>query len=365
MSLPKNTAVNKIYEQDVQMPKTSWCGEECLNYGKDCKIYPNHFKYYFAMSSRFIKGFFIIILLALGILGLFFFFYSLSTDRAKIDEDHLVIAATFYPLAEFSRHVGGDYVKVMTLTPPGMEPHDFEPSAKQITAMYEADLVVLNGGGIDAWATRLIPSLEKQGVRTLQMASFMDAFLPAVEEEEEEHEEETFDEHFWLSPVLTQKQVDAIATTLGEIDPIHRDAYRLNADIYKKELQQLHTEFQEGLASCKIKTVITSHAAFGYLAQAYGFTQLPIAGISPEQEPSASDLARLVDEAREKDIRYIFFETLVSPQLAQTLAEEVGAQTLVFNPLEGLTDEEISSGQDYFSIMRSNLTNLRLAMVCH
>ena len=320
------------------------------------------------MSQLFLKCFFITILLVFGIFSLFWFFSSQKTET-KTTKDHLVIAATFYPLAEFSRHVGGDYVKVITLTPPGVEPHDFEPSAKQIAALYEADVVVLNGGGVDAWATRLIPSLEKQGVKILEMISLVDHLLPPVEieeeEEEGEYEEETFDEHFWLSPLLAQKQVDAIAQTLSELDPFHADMYIASAERYKDSLKQLDREFQEGLASCKIKTVITSHAAFGYLAQAYGFTQLPIAGISPEQEPSASDLARLADEAREKDIRYIFFETLVSPQLAQTLAEEVGAQTLVFNPLEGLTDEEISSGQDYFSIMRSNLTNLRLAMVCH
>ncbi|MBI4433721.1 zinc ABC transporter substrate-binding protein [Candidatus Uhrbacteria bacterium] len=278
-----------------------------------------------------------------------------TTDAA------VTIAASFYPLAEFTRQVGGALVRVTNLTPPGVEPHEFEPAPQQIARISQSDLLVFNGGGVDAWASRLASSLARTGTRVLEMRPHMGALLPAAVREERSGR---FDEHFWLSPVLAQKEVEVIRDALIEIDPTHADVYRTNAAVYLQELRELDHAFAQGLASCRLRVAVTSHAAFGYLAHAYGFTQIPITGISPDEEPSAGALAAIARQAKTRGVRYVLFETLVSPKLAQTLAREIGAQTLVFNPLEGLTEEEMASGKHYISVMRENLATLRTAMVC-
>jgi len=311
--------------------------------------------------SRLIVGFMVIAIMAMIIYLLFF-----VTNKSTPSSEKVLITTSFYPLAEFSRQVGGEFVQVQSLTPTGVEPHDFEPVPRQIQTIYESDLFVFNGGGVDAWASDLAPSIEKSGVKTLEMSGFMTTLLPAIENEEEgeEHEEELFDEHFWLSPKLAQREVEAIADALIVIDPIHAAQYQINAKSFIDELQELDQEYKQGLAVCDIRISVTSHAAFAYLAKDYDFQQLPLTGLSPDEEPSAGSLAKLSEIAKELGVKYVFFETLVDPKLAQTLAREIGAQTLVFNPLEGLTQEELNLGENYLSIMMENLDNLRTAMLC-
>lgn len=272
------------------------------------------------------------------------------------------VVATFYPLAEFARQVGGVDVVAVTATPPGVEPHDFEPTPQQVASLYRANLLLMNGGGVDAWASQLAPALSRAGVRVLEMQPLMGPLLtPAARDAAGGA---VFDEHFWLDPKLAQKEVEAIRDALMAIDPSHAEGYRSRAASYIRALQDLDHDFARGLADCRIRSVVTSHASLGYLARAHGFQQIAITGISPEETPSAGALAAIARQVRQLGIRYIFFETLVSPALAQTLAREVGAQTLVFNPLEGLTDDELARGANYLSVMRENLTHLRTAMVC-
>lgn len=305
---------------------------------------------------------FIVIALVAMIIYLMFFATTKSTPRSEKIE----ITTSFYPLAEFSRQVGGEFVQVQSLTPTGVEPHDFEPAPRQVQTIYKSDLFVFNGGGVDAWASDLAPSIEQNGVQILEMSGLMTNLLPVTESEEEgeDHEEELFDEHFWLSPKLAQREVEAIADALIAIDPIHAAQYQMNTKSFIDELQELDQEYEQGLAVCDIRVSVTSHAAFAYLAKDYDFQQLPLTGLSPDEEPSAGSLARLSEIAKELGVKYVFFETLVDPKLAQTLAREIGAQTLVFNPLEGLTQEEINLGENYLSIMMENLDNLRTAMLC-
>jgi zinc transport system substrate-binding protein len=190
------------------------------------------------------------------------------------------------------------------------------------------------------------------------MSDVMQDFLPPVEEDD------AFDEHFWADPNLMITETEAIRDAIIRLDPSHEVEFRSNADIFLQELRNLDQEYREGLASCETRIAVTSHAAFGYLAKRYDFEQRPIMGLSPEAEPSAGELAALAETARASGVKYIFFETLASPKLSQTLANEIGAQTLVFNPVEGLTSEELEAGEDYLSVMRQNLTNLRTAMLC-
>ncbi|MDO8425586.1 MAG: zinc ABC transporter substrate-binding protein [bacterium] len=287
------------------------------------------------------------------------------SETSRIDDGRVHIAASFYPLAEFARQVGGDAVTVETLTPAGVEPHDVEPTPRQVAGALDADLLLVNGG-IDAWAVGLIPAAEARGAATLAMSEVVGGLLPAIadEHDEEDGDAEVFDPHFWLSPVHAQRAVTAILDTLVEIDEDRAEQYRTNATAYLGTLAALDHAYADGLAQCERRVVVASHASPAYLAAAYDFELLPIAGRSPDAEPSAGALATLARVARSRGVRHIFFETLASPALAETLAREIGAQTLVFNPLEGLTDAEIAAGESYVSIMQENLANLRTAMAC-
>jgi len=172
------------------------------------------------------------------------------------------------------------------------------------------------------------------------------------------------DPHVWLDPVIFRQEVEIIRDTLIEIDPQNAPAYLANATYLIDSLNELDQRFREGLRSCVKHDVVVSHDAFGYLAREYGFSIIPISGISPDEEPSPKDLARITDLVRAKGLQYIFFETTVSPKLSETIAREVGATTLVLNPLESLTPHEIQSGEQYHSVMGKNLTNLRRALIC-
>lgn len=260
------------------------------------------------------------------------------------------VVASFYPLAEFARQVGGDRVKVVNLTPAGVEPHDFEPSPRDIATVYGANLLILNGAGLDIWAERLRPDMEARGVIVVDMARAMNTF--------------SADPHFWLDPVLAAREVEAIRDILIEVDPAGGDGYRTRAERYLAKLAALDRAYRDGLASCAQREVVTSHAAFGYLAKRYNMSVVSIAGLSPDEEPSPRKLAEVVTLVRERGIQYIFTETLASPKLAQMITDETGAGILVFNPLEGLTEEEIHSGENYIFIMEANLKNLRKALVC-
>ncbi|MBU5671302.1 metal ABC transporter substrate-binding protein [Paenibacillus brevis] len=177
-----------------------------------------------------------------------------------------------------------------------------------------------------------------------------------------DHDHGGLDPHVWLSPAMAIQQVRNIEKGLSEAAPEHKEAFKANADAYVAQLEALDKEFQEGLKDSLRKDFITQHAAFGYLAKQYGLTQVPIAGLSPEQEPSAAQMAEIIEFAKEHNVKTIFFETLVSSKVADTIAAELGAKSAVLNPIEGLTEEDIAGGLDYLGLMRQNLEALKAAL---
>jgi zinc transport system substrate-binding protein len=257
------------------------------------------------------------------------------------------VVAGFYPLAFAAEQVGGDDVSVRNLTPAGAEPHDLELSARDVEAAHDADLVLYLGEGF-------MPGLE-QAVAERRGRSL--DLLMGVElvPEEGGDGEGVADPHVWLDPVRLSAMVRAIGAELE-----HESA----AAALARRLDALDADFEHGLASCERRQIVTSHAAFGYLAQRYGLEQVALGGISPEAEPSAQAIEELVRRVEQAGATTVFFETLVSRKLADTVAREVGAKTAVLNPLEGLTDAELAAGADYFSVMRENLTALRDALGC-
>jgi zinc transport system substrate-binding protein len=280
--------------------------------------------------------------------------------------DTPLVVASFYPLYEFSKQVAGDRAEVVTLVPVGVEPHDWEPSPQDVVRMQKAKLFVYNGAGLEPWVEKLLRDAKAKGVVAVRTTERV-ALLTSESHGHESAQKggaHAIDPHVWLDPVRAQAQVEAIRAGLAKIDPANTATYASNAQAYRSKLAALDTAFASGLKQCARREIVTTHAAFSYMARRYGLTQISISGVEPDSEPSPADLAALVKQLKERKIRYVFFETLVSPKLADTLAREVGAKTLVLNPIEGLTKEEQAAGKSYVSVMEDNLRNLRTALDC-
>jgi zinc transport system substrate-binding protein len=260
----------------------------------------------------------------------------------------LSVVASFYPLYDFAKEVGGDKVTVSNMTPVGAEPHDYEPSPKSLVNAQRASVFVYNGGHMEPWARKFLESYTHTAIKSSNGISLRTGRDP----------------HFWLDPVLAKQIVNTIRDGLIKADPGNKAYYTERANDYNAQLTQLDKEYRQGLQQCRQHTVISSHQAFGYVAARYGFAVEAIAGLSPEEEPSAERLAALSRLIEDKGIKYVFFERLVSPRLAATIAHETGAQTTVFDPIEGLSDADQKQGKNYLSVQRENLHNLRSALAC-
>jgi zinc transport system substrate-binding protein len=250
------------------------------------------------------------------------------------------LVASFYPLAYAAEEVGNGGVDVENLTPAGAEPHDLEVSPQDVAAIREADLVLLLGRGFQ-------PQLEDAAGTGKKVLRLLDTPGLALRPDG--------DPHVWLDPLRYAKIVGRIGQALQRPDA----AARLQA-----RLRDLDGEYRTGLAHCERHEIVTSHEAFGYLAERYGLEQVAITGLSPEVEPEPAKLQQVIELVRERGVTTIYFETLVSPRIAETVARETGAKTAVLNPIEGLTKNEISQGENYFSLMRTNLRTLREGLGC-
>jgi zinc transport system substrate-binding protein len=279
-----------------------------------------------------------------------------SSDSAN---GRVHVVASFYPLAEAATKVGGADVQVDNLTRPGAEPHDLELSTKQVDALEGADLVVLMGRGFQ-------PGVEEAARRRPKGAtlSVLDALDVGKGTVAAEGESGGVDPHVWLDPTRMHRIVAAVTDSLVAAAPAKRAAFERRAAAYEHELDDLADRFATGLKTCQTTTIVTSHAAFGWLARTYGLEQESISGISPEQEPDPRRLAQLIDLVKARHVTTIFTETLVSPKVADTLAREAGVKTDVLDPLEGLTKARVQAGDDYVSVMDDNLARLRTALGC-
>jgi zinc transport system substrate-binding protein len=264
------------------------------------------------------------------------------------------VVATVYPLWEFSRHVAGDRAEVVVLVPAGVEPHDWEPAPRDVSQVRRAAVFVHTGTDLDGWAGKLLAELtDRRGVVVNARGGAGVLTVGGVT-----------DPHLWLDPTLARAQVLAIAAGLERADPVGRAVYAENAGAFAARLEALDREFTAGLADCARREMVTSHAAFAYLARRYRLTQVPVMGLSPEAEPSPADLAAIVRTARRLKVTHVFYETLVSPRLAETLSRELGATPLPLNPIEGVNPAEAAAGTGYVELMRANLANLRTALGC-
>lgn len=268
-----------------------------------------------------------------------------GTGSAAEAGDDVRVVAAFYPFAYVAERVAGDDAAVENLTAPGAEPHDLELSPQQVAAISESTVVVYERGfqpAVDEAVDQNAPGA---------VVEVTDVVQPLAG-----------DPHIWQDPTRLTAVADAVAEALAGADGEHAEAYRERAAQLGSELQALDEDFRRGLADCDRRTFVTSHAAFGYLAERYDLEMVSISGLSPESEPSPARLAQVQQVAADEGVTTIFYETLVSPDVAEALAGDLGLQTAVMDPIEGLTDA--TADEDYFSLMRANLAALRDANGC-
>jgi zinc transport system substrate-binding protein len=284
-----------------------------------------------------------------------------SDATASDTSGKLDVVTSFYPLEFITKKIGGDRVDVTTLTAPGVEPHDLELTPKQVGSLSGAKLIVFEKG--------LQPAVDEAVAQNASQAGFDVSTAASLEatganfgEEGEAPEPGTLDPHFWLDPSRLSAVADAVADRLAGTDPGNADGYKERAGQLKGELNTLDGEFKTGLANCKLKVFVTSHVAFAYLAKRYGLQQVGIAGFTPDAEPSPARIKEVQDIVRQQKVTTIFYEELVSPKVAQSVARDLKVQTAVLSPIEGLADA--SSTEDYLSLMRENLAELKKANSC-
>jgi len=297
------------------------------------------------------------------LLTVFMLLFILSGCRNQsVNKQEVVdvkIVTTFYPMYDFTKNIIGSFKNIQMLIPAGVEPHDFEPSAKDMADMTDAAVLIYNSDYFETWISKVKKNIDlkqteiinaSQGIKLMESAN-----------ESDEHQE-TFDPHIWLSPKLAMREVANIRDGLIKKFPQKKALLNKNAQRYLKKLAKLDDDYQMTFKDATHKKFVTQHKAFSYLAKDYGLEQIAIAGLSPEEEISPARLAELKKICKEDDIKVIYFEETASSKLAQTLAKEVGIKTAVLNPLESLTKAEQKAGKDYFSIMEENLQALKLTI---
>ena len=310
-----------------------------------------------------------------------------SSGDSSSKDGSLTVMASFYPLKYLAEKVGGEHVSVTSLTPDGAEPHDLELSPKMVDSLSSADAVIYLAG----FQSAVDEAIEQQAPKTVIDVSSAaelveagsDANHPAEEEATEEtqsgetdahdhdheghdhaghdhHHDMSADPHFWLDPVRMAKAATLVGDKLAEADSAHADTYKANAKALAEELTTLGDTLVTKTSKCQVKTFVTAHTAFGYLADRTGLTQVGISGLDPESSPSPARLAEIAQIAKEQGVTTIFTEALIDPKVAQTLADDLGITTAVLDPIESQTD----ASKDYAATMNSNIDALTKALDC-
>jgi len=292
-----------------------------------------------------------------------------SDEPAKSSDAAITVVTAFYPLEEAARGVGGDLVTVTDLTPPGQGPHDLELQPAQMGIFETADVAIYIGRGFQPQVEAAIANSPDSLTRLdlldrVGLLGVDDQLAGTSGEVDGEVLDGDVDPHVWLDPSRMVIMVDAITATFVAVDPDNAAAYRDNAERYLTDLRGLDGEYRVALAECRSRVIVTSHRAFGYLADTYDLRQIPIAGISPDVEPDARTLEAIATEARAEGVTTIFLESIAPPALAETVAREIGAELDLLDPIEGLTQDQLDAGDTYASIMRGNLQRLVAGLGC-
>ena len=331
-----------------------------------------------------------------------------TTGTETESDETLSIYTTVYPVQFFTEQIAGDSVEVTSILPPGTDPHTFEPTTKEMVKLAEADAFIYNGAGLEGYAETISEAVEPEGVAILEASEGLDIEESlhdyesssdaehhheddSHKDEEESHEghdhegeeeshseDETsegasdegheghnhggLDPHIWLDPLRSVQMAENVKELLIELKPSQEAMYNENFEELKKKLKELDQDFHEQLEQQPKNDIIVSHAAYGYWEKAYGLHQIAVAGLSPTQEPSQKDLESIIETAEEHDINHVLFEQNITPKVAEVVQNEIGAEALRIHNLSVLTEENIENEEDYFSLMRQNLAQLKEAL---
>ncbi|MER2227022.1 MAG: metal ABC transporter substrate-binding protein [Carnobacterium sp.] len=286
-----------------------------------------------------------------------------NQENTQPETDKLNVVTTFYPMYDFTKNVAGDEAEVTLLLEAGTDTHGYEPSAKEVAAISDADVFVYNSEEMEVWVSSVLESIDTENTVIVNASEGISFLESAEEEHHDENEEEghhhEVDPHIWLDPVLAQEEVTNIKEGLVTADPENEKIYETNATQYNEKLQALNQEFTNAFNDATKRVFVTQHAAFAYLANRYDLEQVSIAGISTEEEPSPAKLAELQDYINANDIHYIYYAETSSSKIAETLANETGTELEILNPIEGITTEDQEKGTDYIQLMKNNLAALQ------
>ncbi|MER2174632.1 MAG: metal ABC transporter substrate-binding protein [Carnobacterium sp.] len=286
-----------------------------------------------------------------------------NQENTQTETDKLNVVTTFYPMYDFTKKVAGDEAEVTLLLEAGTDTHGYEPSAKEVAAISDADVFVYNSEEMEVWVSSVLESIDTENTVIVNASEGISLLESTEEDHHDENEEEghhhEVDPHIWLDPVLAQEEVTNIKEGLVAADPENKEIYESNATQYNEKLQTLDQEFANAFSDATNRVFVTQHAAFAYLANRYDLEQVSIAGISTEEEPSPAKLAELQDYINANDIHYIYYAETSSSKIAETLANETGTELEILNPIEGITTEDQEKGTDYIQLMKNNLAALQ------
>jgi zinc transport system substrate-binding protein len=317
---------------------------------------------------------------------------TVSENTDKNEKETLTVYTTIYPLEDFTKKIGGEFVEVQSIYPPNVDAHSYEPTTKDMINLADSDLFIYTGVGIEGFADKAAETLQKEEVQILKAGEGIE-LIPSSDEhhhegeeghsesehhedeeghsegeaeshehEEDEHHHGDLDPHVWLDPVLAVELANNIKTSLSKIMPEHKAEFETNFNKLKSELEQLDQEFKTTIDASKTKYLLVAHAAYGYWEKRYGIEQIAIAGLSPTQEPSQKELQAIIEKSSEHNIHYVVFEQNLTPKVAKIIQDEIGAKSLTLHNLEAVTNENLKQKDDYFSIMRKNLETLKIAL---
>jgi zinc transport system substrate-binding protein len=267
------------------------------------------------------------------------------------------IIVSLYPLQDFAQKIGGNLVEVKNIVPPGTEPHDFDPSPQDMIKLNKADLFLYNGAGLETWVNHAIPNIDQTHTFVVNTSKK----IPLKKAGNTTEKGQVYDPHIWLNPYMAEQQAKVIYESMVKIAPKHKKQFTENYQRLIDQFTALKKSYKS-LLHTPGREFVTSHIAFQYLADQYHLKQIAISGLTPEDEPSPKEVKQLVDMLRQHGAKIVFFETLVNNKLADTVKNEIHAEAVVLNPLEGLTKQELAKKEDYFSVMDHNLINLKEAL---
>jgi len=288
-----------------------------------------------------------------------------SKPGSTVPSTKLKVVTTLYPLYDFTRTVGGDAVEVSLLLPPGMEPHSFEPRPEDMMTVAKADIFIYTNSGMEPWAEKLLDGVTKNGKPVRIEAGRGARYSKTATTGHAGHDDGTKDPHIWLDIANATQMIDTIATALAAGDPAHKDRFTANATDYKTRLKTVDDHFRAGLANCATREFIHGgHYAFAYLAERYNLRYLSAYGVSADSEPSPKKMMELIDTIRRHKLHAVFYEELLSPAVANSVAAETGAVLLKLHGIHNITREELEHKISYIDLMEQNLTALRTGLVC-